>query len=395
MKPLVKNILLPLHEFLKGHDSLTCLHEMERSQWCSEEQLSRIRSEKMQGLLRHAVMNVPYYRRLFDVSRTDLNSIRSMEDLKKLPFLTKDLIRENPEALKSEKCRKFIRSNTGGSTGAPMVFYLGQKRISADIAAKLRATRWWGVDIGDREIVIWGSPVELTKQDLIRQVRDRLFNTRLLSAFEMSEATMLKYLHVIKKYRPRHVFGYPSSIYLLCIANGYGGRDLGFIAHECPLGGMHITAESVIVEIVDLDGNVLAPGKRGEIVITHLDSHDFPFIRYRSGDIGILSEETCSCGRGLPLLKEIEGRTTDFIITPDGKIMHGLSLIYVMRDIAGISEFKIIQESTDNFIINIVKGASFNPESEALIKQGFKKRIGADVKIDFDYVSKLYPERNS
>jgi phenylacetate-CoA ligase len=428
MKSVVRDIFFPVHEFLKGHSSLSYLHEFERSQWFRKEQLYRIQAEKMRELIKHACANVPYYRGLA-ASGIDVKNVSTPEDLKKLPFLTKDLIRRDPEALKSEKCKAFVRSNTGGSTGSPLIFYLGKKRISADVAAKLRATRWWGVDIGDREAVIWGSPVELTKQDLIRHLRDRLFNTKLLSAFEMTEEAMLAYIHFIRRYRPRHVFGYPSSICLLCrcaaghnirlddigvrvvfctaerlydyqaeliseafaapVANGYGGRDLGFVAHECPLGGMHITAESVIVEIVDHDGTVLPPGKRGEIVITHLDSQDYPFIRYRSGDIGELSEEACDCGRGLPLLKEIEGRTTDFILTPDGKIMHGLSLIYVLREIPGINEFRIVQEETDSFVIDIVRAASFRPESEALIKDGFKKRIGGDIKIIFNHVEKI------
>jgi phenylacetate-CoA ligase len=157
---------------------------------------------------------------------------------------------------------------------------------------------------------------------------------------------------------------------------------------------MHITAESVIVEIVDHDGTVLPTGNRGEIVVTHLDSQDYPFIRYRSGDIGVLSDEACDCGRGLPLLKEIEGRTTDYIVAPDGKIMHGLSLIYVLREIPGINEFRIVQEKADSFVIDIVRAAYLRPESEALIKGGFRKRMGADVKIIFNYVDKIECENS-
>ena len=129
-------------------------------------------------------------------------------------------------------------------------------------------------------------------------------------------------------------------------------------------------------------------------MITHLDSHDFPFIRYKTGDVGALSEDTCSCGRGLPILKNIEGRTTDFIITPDGKIMHGLSLVYVLRELEGIKEFKIIQEKPDCFIINIVKDSVFKTENETLIKDGFKKRIGTDIKIIFNYLPGIKPENS-
>ena len=432
MKSTIKKILFPLHEFLKGHKSISYLHKLERSQWRSRDKLYRLQSERLIEFINHVYMNVPYYKNLFDSLKIKRDDFRNHEDLNKLPFLSKDLIRENLEMLKSDKAVSLMKSNTGGSTGSPLIFYLGKGRISADIAAKLRATRWWGVDIGDPEIVIWGSPVELKKQDIVRNIRDRLFRTRLLSAFDMSEEKIYKYVSIIRKYKPKHIFGYPSSIYLLAkfarqsnmklsnigvkvifctaerlydhqrelildvfgapVANGYGGRDAGFIAHECPHGSMHITAESIIVEIVDHKGNPLRAGRSGEIVITHLDSHDFPFIRYKTGDIGALSEDTCSCGRGLPILKNIEGRTTDFIITPDGKIMHGLSLVYVLRELEGIKEFKIIQEKPDCFIINIVKDSVFKTENETLIKDGFKKRIGTDIKIIFNYLPEIKAE---
>ena len=127
------------------------------------------------------------------------------------------------------------------------------------------------------------------------------------------------------------------------VANGYGGRDAGFIAHQCPVGGMHITAEDIIVELIDNKGESVPLGCEGEVVITHLATSDFPFIRYRTGDVAVLDEQSCSCGRGLPLLKEIQGRTTDFVVASDGTIMHGLALIYVIRDIPGVENFKIIQ----------------------------------------------------
>jgi phenylacetate-CoA ligase len=434
MKIFIRDILFPIHEFLKGHSSISCLRKLEQSQWYSLGQLCELQSERLKELITYVYKNVPYYRRLFNSKMIEPDSIKNPEDLKRLPFLTKDIIREKIEILRSQKAKNLKKSNTGGSTGAPLIFYLGKGRISADVAAKIRATRWWGVDIGDKEIVIWGSPIELSKQDILREIRDRLFRTRLLSAFDMGEERMEKYLSIIRRFRPKHVFGYPSSIYLLStyakkknirlddlgtkvvfctaemlydyqrelisevfnapVANGYGGRDAGFIAHECPYGGMHITAESIIVEIIDHKGNPLPPDNRGEIVITHLYSHDFPFIRYKTGDIGVLSEERCLCGRSLPLLKTIDGRNTDFIITPEGKIMHGLSLIYILREIPGIKEFRIIQEKPDHFIVNIVKDSIFRAESETIIRKGFQKRMGTDIRVDFKYLSKIEVERS-
>ncbi len=145
------------------------------------------------------------------------------------------------------------------------------------------------------------------------------------------------------------------------VANGYGGRDAGFIAHACPQGGMHITAEDIIVEVIGTDGHAVGSEASGEIVVTHLATADYPFIRYRTGDFGILDSRACSCGRGLPLLKEIQGRTTDFVVAADGTLMHGLAVVYPIRDLAGIEAFKVIQETRTRTRVQIVPNHGIRP----------------------------------
>jgi phenylacetate-CoA ligase len=424
MNSLIRNIFFPVHEYMKGHSTLSHVKEIERVQALTPQEVRQIQKKKFHAFIEYVNQHVPYYRHL----------VSQNPSLTDIPMLTKKQIRDNTKRLCSERAHGLQRSNTGGSTGEPLIFYLGKRRISADVAAKLRATRWWGVDIGDREAVIWGAPVELGKQDRIRQFRDWIFRTKLLSAFDMTEETMSDYLNFMKTFRPVHVFGYPSSIYLLCkysrarnirlndlgvkvvfctaenlydyqrhlisetfsapVANGYGGRDSGFIAHECPSGTMHIADENIIVEIVAEDGNLLPNGTAGEIVVTHLESHDFPFLRYKTGDIGILSGDQCQCGRGLSVLKSVEGRSTDFIVTSEGKIMHGLALIYVVRDIEGVKEFKIVQEDYDKIKLFLSVNETFTEHTEEIIREGFKKRLGESVVIDIVYKDRIAPERS-
>jgi phenylacetate-CoA ligase len=183
------------------------------------------------------------------------------------------------------------------------------------------------------------------------------------------------------------VFGCP-------VANGYGGRDAGFLAHQCPAGGMHLTAEDIIVETVDPQGVPVAPGVSGEIVVTHLASRDFPFLRYRTGDLGVLDTKRCSCGRGLPLLSEIQGRTTDFVLAADGTAMHALALIYVIRDLPGIERYKIVQESHTLTRVLIVPGAQFDAAVRAKIEAGLKQRLGAAVEIRIETVADIPAEKS-
>jgi phenylacetate-CoA ligase len=393
-----------------------------------------LRVGRLRRLLTDASRHVPYYRRVFDEARFDPSATRSLGDLARLPFLTKALIRANTDALKADDAPALRRYNTGGSSGEPLVFYIGKGRVSHDVAAKWRATRWWGVDIGDPEVVLWGSPIELGAQDRMRLLRDRLMRTKLLPAFDMSLANLDRFVAEIRARRPRMLFGYPSALAKVAahakargqrlddlgvrvafvtsemlydhqrelignafgckVANGYGGRDAGFIAHQCPQGGMHISAEDIVVEIVGPGDEPVADGEPGEIVVTHLATRDFPFIRYRTGDIGILAQRMCACGRSLPLLEEIQGRSTDFVIAADGTVMHGLALIYILRDLPGITSFKIVQESRQRVRVQIVAAADFPSAMDQRIRDGFRARLGASVEVTIERVDVIEPERS-
>lgn len=431
---IVSGLVFPLHERAKGHRSVAVRKELERTQWWGIDRLAALQLQRLRELLTHAYAHVPYYRTLFQNLGFDPVQLSSLSDLAHLPLLTKADIRANIEALKANDARGLTRLNTGGSSGEPLIFFIGSERVSHDVAAKWRATRWWGVDIGDSEIVVWGSPIELGTQDRMRTLRDKLLRTRLMPAFEMSDAKVEGFLREIRDMRPRMLFGYPSALAHIArhaeasglrmddlgiqvafvtserlydeqrrqientfgcrVANGYGGRDAGFIAHECPDGGMHITAEDIIIEIVDSAGNVLAAGQAGEIVVTHLSTRDFPFIRYRTGDVAVLDESSCRCGRGLPLIREIQGRTTDFVVARDGTVMHGLALVYVVRDLPGVKQFKIVQESLDHTRVLVVCGAGFAPEYVEQIRHGMVQRLGAGVRVDVEMVAGIPAEKS-
>jgi phenylacetate-CoA ligase len=157
---------------------------------------------------------------------------------------------------------------------------------------------------------------------------------------------------------------------------------------------MHISAEDIIVEIVDPAGKVLPVGESGEIVVTHLATRDFPFIRYRTGDIGIVDDHPCSCGRGLPLLREIQGRSTDFVVAHDGTVMHGLALIYVLRDIPEIASFKIIQESRERVRVLVVPTRPLTDAIRRAIDDGLRARLGRAVIVDIEETDEIPAERS-
>ena len=431
---LIWNVFFPLHEWVKGHPTFRVLKEMEEADFLTFAEMEQLRVTKLRKLIEYTHANVPYVQNMMQKAGLKPSDIQVPADLVKLPLMTKAEVRKYRMELRSKIAGKLDCISTGGSSGEPLMFDISMERLAACLAIRQRAMRWWGMSAGDKEYALWGSPVEVTRQDRIRHVRDTIMGTRLLSAFEMSEPVMSRYLDLIEKGHCRTIISYPSSIYLLClharkegrnlrrtgikivfvcgevlyphqreliaetlncpVANGYGGRDSGGISHECPHLGMHIMADCTIVEILDAQGQPVPEGESGEIVVTDLYSREVPFIRYKTGDRGALTSRRCPCGRPLPLLEKIEGRSTDFIVAPDGTILHALGVIYVLREINGVAQFKIRQKTVDRLDVHIVRNEHYKMEDEARIREGLRKRLHAPVEVVIEYVDTIPPERS-
>ena len=430
----VASLAFPLHERLKRHSTVAVKRQLEETQWWSPARIEALQVERLRELLTQAGGHVPYYSDLFRDIGFDPSQVQSLHDLQKLPLLTKPIIRANAERLRHAHAGPLARYSTGGSSGQPLQFDVGMDRVSHDVAAKWRATRWWDVDIGDPELVIWGSPIELGAQDRLRQWRDTLMRSSLLSAFEMTEQNLDDYALRIRALAPKMVFGYPYSIALIAaraeqrgvrlddlgikvvfvtseflhdhqretisrvfgcpVANGYGGRDAGFIAHECPAGGMHLTAEDLIVELLDEAGQPVPMGQAGEVIVTHLFSQDYPFIRYRTGDIAVLDERACSCGRGLPLLKEIQGRSNDFLLALDGRLLPCGAFTYLMREAEGIESYKIIQETRTLTRLQLVRPAGLDDALRTRLVTGFRQRLGSATQVEVELMETIPAQGN-
>ena len=431
---LVWNFVFPLQERLKGHPTLRILQEMEAADRLSPAGLEELQKRKLQQFIQYCYAHVPYVKTIMQAAGAGPQDIRTPADLAHLPVMTKADVRRRRAELRSDRAGKLSSFSSGGSTGEPLIFDISKERVASRVACRQRVSRWWGTSVGDSELALWGSPLELTRQDWVRSLRDRAMASQLLSAYELNDATMSRYLDILEQRRFRQIFAYPSAIYLLCrhaqkegrdlrhlgvktifvtsevlypyqreliaqtfgcpVANGYGGRDSGFIAHECPQGGMHLMADTIIAEIVDAEGRPLPPGETGEIVATDLYSQEAPFLRYATGDIGALSTELCPCGRPLPLLAKLDGRSNDSIVTPDGRVMHGQSVVSLLMEVEGIERFRIIQKQVDHFHVQIVRNQSFAPGCEERIRRRWRERLRAQVDLSFEYLDKLPPERS-
>jgi len=429
---LARRVVYPLQEMAVRRPTFSYLDELESSQWLPREQLEQIQLGKLRALLNVAYAHCPWHRERMRAAGLRPEDVRLLETFRRLPLMDKTEAAANRDQLVwNEVPGGTFQYNTGGSSGQPLIFYYGRWRQASDAAGRIRARRWWGVDVGEPEVYVWGAPVELNKTDWVKTVRDRLLNQLVLNAFAMSPERMDGYLDAIESFRPRCIYGYASSVALLAaharehgrrlrlpalrvvcttgeplydhqrallrevfgvpVANEFGSRDIGFTAHETPHGQMLLMSESIILEVLDADGLPVGPGETGEAVMTGLCSEAQPFIRYRTGDMVRMSPEPDRDGRGLHVIAEVLGRQTDFLVRSDGTIMHALAGIYVLRAVEGVGEFKIVQRDTRNLEVQVVPNARWEAGKNAEIETGLRKRLGDDVRVEVRLVDAIPP----
>lgn len=431
---LASELLFPLHERIKQHDTRAILHELERSQWYDPEPLEALQLSRLRELIAGVSAQVPYYRERFRREGLSPGDFDSLAKLALLPPTDKALIRHHLSDWQAEGAQGLARHSTSGSSGEPLHFLLGKHRISFDIAAKWRATRWWNVDIGDREMVLWGSPLEAAAQDRVRALRDRLLRSRLVPARDLNPGRLDAILDEMRTFRPAMLFGYPSALARVAfrareqgrrmddlgirvafctsevlrpewrqvigevfgcgVANEYGARDAGFIARECPHGGLHITAEEVIVEVVDEAGRPVPAGVEGDVLVTNLAGPEFPFIRYRTGDRGVLSARRCPCGRGLPLIERLSGRANDGLVALDGSWVHGSAINHALRELPGLEAYRIVQEARDRVRILLAAGAPLPAAALDTLAHHVRALLGASLQVEILQVAEIPPEAN-
>lgn len=435
---LAKYILAPALDYSRGTRTLRCLKELEESQWWSRDKILELQNQRLRELVKHAYDRVPYYSHIFDERGLKPNDIDCGEALVKLPILTKQIIRNSLNDLMARgfPAKETILSATGGSTGEPLMFYTTRdEQYNWGFAKAQRAYRWVGYEIGDK-IVLLGHrfPYHSTLDKIEKVAKDLFMRTVFFSASGMSRSNIPLLAKKLREFQPKFIRGYPSAIYLLArfmeregkpkfipkaiITGGeqlydyqrelhrevfecetfshYSSWEMHSIAAECiEHSGYHIAAESVIVEIVDDKGRLAPVGSGGRILVTNLQNYAMPFIRYEIGDTGAISNQACPCGRGLPLLVKLSGRTDDVIFTRSGKSIPGLALPRGFLAYLGIEHVQIVQQRYEEVIVKIVLNREYSQEHKGelttrIIDQ-YRPILGEDMDIIIEFVDQILP----
>lgn len=410
--------------------SLQCLFELNRTQWMKKADAEKRQNKRLRSIIKHAYSNVEFYNRKFKEAGIKLSDIRTVSDLHKIPFTYKSEIQKLPEQeilAKNVNVRKIIAKRTSGSTGIPLKIFFDKKARNYDAASWIRAYLTNGVKPWDKFALVVDPHSASQKQPLYN--RFGILRREYITIFDDVE-TQIRKLQLIK---PNVIQGYPSVLALLArevkkeclkfnvkrifteaellnklsrlnISSGFNcgvydlfaTREFGLIAWECKEHfGYHINSDNLIVEFVR-NGETVREGERGEITCTSLTNYAMPLIRYRLGDVGIPLGQECPCGRSLPLMKVIEGRANDLLITPKGKIISPLIFhpfpFQELEFFSKVEQFRIVQEKIDEISIDLVMAESFREdpqESFKIAEKRMKKVFGEKVKVAFNIVERL------
>lgn len=398
---------------------LRYLAELKSHQKKDKKQLEEIQLKKLKKMVNHAYNNVPFYRDLFSKNNIDPDNIKNLDDLEKIPILTKKEIRENYDKILAyntdkEKCRVV---STTGSTGIPL-------KIWNDNDAQLYTSSVVYFALFESGLRLKDSIMELT--GILEDCSKTLIKKSMISTFDPPD----KVISMIRKYNPDILYSFPSIFKTLSnslreelpfsklrqiythgetltescretissafgaeVYNTYGSTEFNRLAFECSEhSGLHMITDCAVIEIIK-DGQRVGPGEEGEIVVTGLYNYAMPLIRYNLGDIGVLADYECSCGRGWPLIKSIEGRSDDFLTLPSGRIISPRT-INVIENIPGIVEYRTIQEKRDTFLVQVVPGKDYSPDTDRQIDEQIKLGcLGEKINIKVELMNELPRER--
>jgi phenylacetate-CoA ligase len=433
---------LKIQDIANGTDIVKTYKFLKKSEKWGRDDIEKYRLQKLRRLLHHAYDHVPYYRELFDKYRIHPDNIKNLEEFYTIPILKKEVAKERYKDLIADNVnidsKKIKKGKTGGTTGVPLKIYKDVYTRNFTWGAFYRWYDWMRIHPNDRVIFLWGSSKVLgknPKSKIVYWLSEHFSRTKIINSFNLNDDSIPRLAEEIIKYKPALIRGYLSATiqigkYLeknnICIPglkaistttetllphyriflekaynvpvfDQYGCGECGSIAFECIAhNGLHIAEEHTVIEILDA-ANKHINNQTGRIILTDLDNYAMPFIRYENGDLGILSDQKCSCGLQSDMLHSIQGRTIDTIVLKDGSEVHGVFFTDILHEMKHyyseeFYRFQIYQKVKGKIIFRIEKNRKVVPnefvdELQFHLARFFDKAV-------IEFYEKLQNEKN-
>jgi phenylacetate-CoA ligase len=406
-KSIARYIGYPLQDAIKGTTIASSMEFLKKSQYWDPEKIGKYQYGKLERLLEYAYANVPYYTDLFRKLNIHPGDIKSFDDLRIIPVLTKEIARKENLRLVSKKLdpRHVKTGKTGGTTGSPLKYYKDTNSRSFTWGSYYRWYEWMGIAPWDTVATFWGARTVLSVNPL-KKIKDNitelLQNNFTINAFTINEESIPGIISKLNTRKPKLIKGYLSAIMEIAkymeinnvflsytpvaissttetllppfrtfleqtfkcpVYDQYGCGEISAIAYECSgHHGLHLNQEHVYVELLDDKDNPVE--KNGRVVATDLDNMVMPFIRYDTGDIASMGEKECTCGVKQPKLSSIEGRSVDTIMLANGSKVHGVfftDILYELDILVGsIGRFQVVQDKPGDIEFRIEPAKDFH-----------------------------------
>lgn len=427
---MLSELCLTIIGLIEGFNMPAYRKFVRESQYWNTDQILSYQNGKLRDLVNHAYEHVPYYRNLFDTMHLAPSDIQTVDDLKKLPVLHKSDILADPDSFIADNAEKYkpVHHHTGGTTGVPFQYINDRKSWALNWALKMRQFEWAGYRYGhDRLGVMAGGSLNPHKgMSLSHRFWRRVNNYYSMPITTMDEPTMDRYYEEMKRQKIKFLRGYPSAIAtfarhlinrglqlplqsvfttaemlypfqreLIRAAFGcetfdaYGCGDGMGQAVECSQhDGLHICHECSILQIVGADGTPVGNLEEGEVVLTSLMDYAMPLLRYAPGDRAVSAEKTCPCGRSMPMIAKIIGRTSDVFRLSNGRTINGLSIPF--EELTNvIDRFQIVQESENRVVLNLESRSPLSGERISSFKKMMEVYCGEGIDVDVKVLDKI------
>lgn len=429
---LYRNLLLPFFDgVLKGRQTVAHWKRAEETQWFSRQRLEEFQQRSLRQLLEHAATTCPYYGESWKSLGLDPHALRSFDDFRRWPLITRETIRQNRMSMRTTAHVRQMSKATGGSSGEPLQFDLDCGSNDRRTAMMWRGYGWAGADPGTRQLYVWGTATGKIPawKRLKKDLHQRFDNQLVLSCFEFTPAKMRGHFDRMNQYGADVIVGYTNPLYEFAryiqqndltpvfpksiivgaeklhpfqrkliervfrtrVFETYGSREFMLIGAECDKHeGLHLSLENLYVEILDDDGSPTTPGREGNVVVTDLFNYGMPFVRYVNGDRAVAGFDACSCGRGLPLLKQVVGRQLDTLDTPDGRKIPGEFFPHLIKDFPAIRRFQVVQETVQQITLKlVVEGGDLKPNDRENLMNEIHKCTGTAVEVRLQLVDDI------
>jgi len=419
-----RNILIRGYESgLRRRRTFGYLHGLERTQWLSRAELEELQLAALRRLLEHTLAHCPYYRERWHELGLSPRSLQTAADFGRWPVIDRATVQQNRVAMQARvPGLRLLTKTTGGSSGVPLRFDFDQNSNDRRKAAWHRGYSWAGAGLGTKQVHFWGTDLGQVPswRRLKASLHDRLYRHEMLSSYLLSEATAPEFLRRLNRARPEAIVAYTNPLYVFArflrekgltphrpraivvgaeklydfqrgliesvfqapVFETYGSREFMLLGAECDRhAGLHSTTEHILLEVLDDDGRPTPDGEEGNVVVTDLYNYGMPFVRYANGDRAIAGWGSCSCGRGLPLLKRVVGRRLDIITTPDGRTIPGELFVHVLRDLPSLQRYQVVQETSDRIELRIVLRGDRPEEEISRLEKELGSVLGPSIRL--------------